>query len=232
MQLTHSRLSGDEKLYPWTDEHHLLHSLVFLFASTGQDLNSQKYRVTEQAVCVWVMSKLTYWYIHDVYVWKGTRLSPTFVVIVRGESRGTRLTFSCISGYVHQMSSLFYIRLVYMHTQLTLTMEGSPASKYRIVCAIQVELVLAWSTHSHPMLHVHMYFTDNTHLNNFNWAGRQLSEWQVRERKYEKQANHETHQVYWIWASFTDKTKHENKKQHKRCTMTTWGEPNRNVRQV
>jgi len=38
MHLTRSRHSGDENLCLWTDRHHLLHSLVFLFASTGQDL--------------------------------------------------------------------------------------------------------------------------------------------------------------------------------------------------
>ena len=38
MQLTRSRLSSDENLCPRTDERHLLHSLDFSFASTGQDL--------------------------------------------------------------------------------------------------------------------------------------------------------------------------------------------------
>ena len=38
MQLIHSRLSVNEILFPRTDECHLLHSLVFLFISTGQDL--------------------------------------------------------------------------------------------------------------------------------------------------------------------------------------------------
>jgi len=45
MQLTHFWLSGDKNLSPWTGEHHLLRSLVFLFASTGQDFNSQIHRV-------------------------------------------------------------------------------------------------------------------------------------------------------------------------------------------
>jgi len=34
-----------------------------------------------------------------------------------------------------------------------------------------------------------MHFIDNTHLNNFNWAGQQLSVWQVRWRKYKKKQN-------------------------------------------
>ena len=34
-QLTRSRLSGDEILSPRIDERHLLHSVVFLLASTG-----------------------------------------------------------------------------------------------------------------------------------------------------------------------------------------------------
>ena len=38
MQLTHSRLSGDENLCPQTDEHHLLHSLVFLLLQQAKDL--------------------------------------------------------------------------------------------------------------------------------------------------------------------------------------------------
>ena len=63
MQLTCFWLSGDKNLSPRTSEHHLLHSLVFLFASTGQDF---KLWNTERTVCTWVTSKLTYWYIHDV----------------------------------------------------------------------------------------------------------------------------------------------------------------------
>ena len=35
MQLTCSRVSGDEKLSLRTVERHLLHSMVFLYASTG-----------------------------------------------------------------------------------------------------------------------------------------------------------------------------------------------------
>ena len=35
MQLTRSRLSGDENLSPRIDERHLLHSVVFVYASTG-----------------------------------------------------------------------------------------------------------------------------------------------------------------------------------------------------
>ena len=35
MQLTRSRLSGDENLSPTIDECHLLHSVVFVYASTG-----------------------------------------------------------------------------------------------------------------------------------------------------------------------------------------------------
>ena len=38
MQLTHSRLSGDENLSPRIDERHVLHSVVFVYASTGEDL--------------------------------------------------------------------------------------------------------------------------------------------------------------------------------------------------
>jgi len=67
IQLTRSRLSGDENLCPQTVKCHLLHSLVFPFTSTGQAVlpsivddvviiilitacphqkyNSQKYRV-------------------------------------------------------------------------------------------------------------------------------------------------------------------------------------------
>ena len=35
MQLTRSRLSGDKNLSPRIDERHLLHSVVFDYASTG-----------------------------------------------------------------------------------------------------------------------------------------------------------------------------------------------------
>ena len=35
MQLTRSRLSGDKNLSPRIDERHLLHSVVFVYASTG-----------------------------------------------------------------------------------------------------------------------------------------------------------------------------------------------------
>ena len=34
MQPTRSRLSGDENLSPMIDERHILHSVVFLYAST------------------------------------------------------------------------------------------------------------------------------------------------------------------------------------------------------
>ena len=37
MQLTRSRLPGDANLSPMIDESHLLHGVVFCFASTGQD---------------------------------------------------------------------------------------------------------------------------------------------------------------------------------------------------
>ena len=66
MQLTRFWLSGDKNLSPRTGERHLLHSLVFLFASTGQDFKLSNTRATERTVCTWVMSKLTYWYIRDV----------------------------------------------------------------------------------------------------------------------------------------------------------------------
>ena len=35
VQLTRSRLSSDENLSPRIDERHLLHSVVFVYASTG-----------------------------------------------------------------------------------------------------------------------------------------------------------------------------------------------------
>ena len=40
--------------------------------------------------------------------------------------------------------------------------------------------------HSHLMVHMHKYSIDNTHLNNFNWARRQLNEWQVTGGNYNK----------------------------------------------
>jgi len=66
---------------------------------------------------------------------------------------------------------------------------------------------------SHLMLHMHKHSTDNTHLNNFNWAGRQLSEWQVTDGNYKKRQN-------------------QTQKQHNRCTIIIWGEANKIVRQV
>ena len=67
MQLTCFWLSGDKNLSLRTGERHLLHGLVFLFASTGQDFKlSNTHGVTERTVCTWVTSKLTYWYIRDV----------------------------------------------------------------------------------------------------------------------------------------------------------------------
>ena len=63
------------------------------------------------------------------------------------------------------------------------------------------------------MLHMYKHSIDNTHLNNFNWAGRQLSEWQVTGGNYKKRQN-------------------QTQKQHNRCTIITWGEANKIVRQV
>ena len=62
--------------------------------------NSQINRVTERTVCTWVTSKLTYLYIRDVCsvasrakgYW-ALPLLTVFIVVVRGESLGTRLLF-------------------------------------------------------------------------------------------------------------------------------------------
>ena len=98
MQLTRAWLSGDKNLFPWTGERHLLHSLVFLFASTGQEfkLSNNNYRVTEWTVCTWVTSKLTHWYVHTVcciasYA-KGYQALPLLTVCRRcaGEETGKK----------------------------------------------------------------------------------------------------------------------------------------------
>jgi len=96
MQLTRSWLFGDKNLSPRTGEHHLLHSLVFPFTLTVQDLYSHIYRVTEQTFCMWRLNlpidiSVTFVPLH--YVRKGTRLSPflLFVVVMWGESLGKRL---------------------------------------------------------------------------------------------------------------------------------------------
>ena len=67
MQLTCSRLLV-MKICPCmqTDERHLLHNLSL---QQAKNYNSQKYRVTEWgyfAACIWVTSKLTHWYIHNI----------------------------------------------------------------------------------------------------------------------------------------------------------------------
>ena len=45
-----------------------IYCIVWTFFSLQQakTCNPQKYRLTEWAVCMWVTSKLTYWYIHNV----------------------------------------------------------------------------------------------------------------------------------------------------------------------
>jgi len=48
------------------------------------------------------------------------------------------LSVSC----VHQMSSLFHIRLVYIHTRLSLPMEVSPASKSRVVVPYKFSIAI------------------------------------------------------------------------------------------
>ena len=70
----------------------------FFSLQLAKTCNSQKYRLTEKAVCAWVMSKHSYWYISVTFVLshhvrKGIRLSPSllFVVVVLGESLETRL---------------------------------------------------------------------------------------------------------------------------------------------
>ena len=65
-QLACSRLSGDENLCPELTS--AIYCIVWTFFSLQQakTCNPQKYRLTEWAVCMWVTSKLTYWYIHNV----------------------------------------------------------------------------------------------------------------------------------------------------------------------
>ena len=58
MQLTRFWLSSDKNLSPRTGEHHLLHSLVFLYISMGQDFKLSNSRSN------WTDG--LHWYIHDV----------------------------------------------------------------------------------------------------------------------------------------------------------------------
>ena len=87
-----------------------------LSVQQAQTCNFQKYRVTEQAVCTWVTSKLNYWYIRDVCsvashvkVYQDLPLL-TFRHCHVGENLGTRLALllSLRSGRTSVKRSLKY----------------------------------------------------------------------------------------------------------------------------
>ena len=79
----------------------------FFSLRQAKTCNFQKYRVTEGAVCMWVTSKITYWYIRDVcsvasHVKGYQALLPlTFCRRVGGESENKARLAWCHSTVIH-----------------------------------------------------------------------------------------------------------------------------------
>jgi len=100
MQLTCFWLSGDKNCPRKLASAIYCIAWYFFSLQRAKTSNSQIHRVTERMVCMWVTSRLTYWYIRDVCSIvsraKGYQALPLLTVRRRraGESLGTRLVYT------------------------------------------------------------------------------------------------------------------------------------------
>ena len=84
------------------------------------------------------------------YTWYLLSHTPSFSSVCTSHCILHKCGVMSLNNCVPQTSSLFHIRMVYIHTPLNLPMEGSPASKSRIGIVLQ-GFSLVWRPHVCPL---------------------------------------------------------------------------------